>query len=176
MKLMILTVTTKLMRIMCFGESIGIRTHNHSVRKWTLIHLVKLTKWLSCVMGTLSVWCIWLHVVIISLTSFSVSLHSLVLKLQIEYLLWSSSSLTFSQIIECRFTLKLEHDMIITCSQMHHTDKYFHHSSILWSVWLKGWVFVYELCGCGFKSCCSQLNFKNGTCLEQGFRWNSGKL
>ena len=28
-------------------------------------------------------------------------------------------------------------------------------------VWLNGWVFVYERKGCGFKSCCSHLNFLN---------------
>ena len=28
-------------------------------------------------------------------------------------------------------------------------------------VWLNGWVFVYELSGCGFKSYCSNLNFLN---------------
>ena len=27
-------------------------------------------------------------------------------------------------------------------------------SSIIWSVWPNGWVFVYELSGCGFESCC----------------------
>ena len=25
-------------------------------------------------------------------------------------------------------------------------------------VWLNGWVFIYKLSGCGFKSCCSHLN------------------
>ena len=30
----------------------GIRTCNHLVRKWTLNHLTKLTKWLSCVLST----------------------------------------------------------------------------------------------------------------------------
>ena len=29
------------------------------------------------------------------------------------------------------------------------------HSSIIWPVWLNGWVFVYKLIGCGFKSSCS---------------------
>ena len=29
-----------------------IQTHNHLVRKWTLSHLVKLAKWLSCVVST----------------------------------------------------------------------------------------------------------------------------
>ena len=28
-------------------------------------------------------------------------------------------------------------------------------------VWLNGWVFIYKLSGCGFKSCCSNLNFLN---------------
>ena len=35
-------------------------------------------------------------------------------------------------------------------SQMHHTDEYSQHSSIIWPVWLNGWVFVHELSGCGF--------------------------
>ena len=32
------------------------------------------------------------------------------------------------------------------------------HSSVNWPVWLNGWVFVYELGGCGFESCGSQDN------------------
>ena len=38
--------------------------------------------------------------------------------------------------VECRFTLKLICDMIITYRQMHRTDKYSQHGSILWPVWL----------------------------------------
>ena len=53
--------------------------------------------------------------------------------------------------IEFGFTLKRVRDMIITYSQMHRTDKYSQHSSIIWPVWLNGWVFVYELSGCGFE-------------------------
>ena len=30
-----------------------------------------------------------------------------------------------------------------------------------WPVWLHGWVFVYELSGCGFDSCCSRLKFSS---------------
>ena len=41
---------------------------------------------------------------------------------------------------------------------MHCTDKYSQLSSIIWSVWPNGWVFVYELSGCGFESRCSHLN------------------
>ena len=37
-----------------------------------------------------------------------------------------------------RFTLKRVRDMIITYSQMHRTDKYSQHSSIIWPVWLNG--------------------------------------
>ena len=60
-------------------------------------------------------------------------------------------------ITECGFTLKRVRDMIKKYSQMHRTGKYSQHSSIIWPVWLNGWVFVYELSGCGFESSCSQI-------------------
>ena len=41
-------------------------------------------------------------------------------------------------------------------------------------VWPNGWVFVYELSGCGFESSCSHLNFKFRACFEQGLPWHSG--
>ena len=96
------------------------------------------------------------------------------LKLQIWRLLQARSSLTFRQTIECGFTLKLVRDMIITYSQMHHTDKYSQHSLIIWPAWLIGWVFVYELSGCGFECSCSHLNLRFCTCSEQGVPWHSG--
>ena len=37
----------------------------------------------------------------------------------------------------------------------HRTDKYSQLSLIIWPVWPSGWVFVYELCGCGIESRCS---------------------
>ena len=40
--------------------------------------------------------------------------------------------------IECGFTLKRVRDMTRTYSQMHHTDKYSEHSSIIWPVWPNG--------------------------------------
>ena len=40
---------------------------------------------------------------------------------------------------------------------MQSTDKYSEHSSIIWPVWLNGWVFVYELNGSGFEFSCSHL-------------------
>ena len=59
-------------------------------------------------------------------------------------------------------------------SKMHRTDKYSPHSSVIWLVWLNGWVFVYELSGCGFESSCSHLNFKFCVSFEQGVPWHSG--
>ena len=72
----------------------------------------------------------------------------------------SKEFLDIQATIECGFTLKRVRDMIRTYNQMHHTDKYSQHSSIIWPVWLNGWVFVYELSGCGFESSCSHLNFR----------------
>ena len=56
----------------------------------------------------------------------------------------------------------------VTYSKVHRTYEYSQHSLIICPVWLNGWVFVYELSGCGFKSCCSHLNFRYRTCFEQG--------
>ena len=47
--------------------------------------------------------------------------------------------------IQYGFTLKCLCGMTRTYSQMHRTDKYSQHSSIIWPVWLNVWVFVYEL-------------------------------
>ena len=117
----------------------------------------------------------WLYVLIVSRTHFRVNVHSIVCLIVKELLAWSrrhiwslrqvtarrseSRCSHWSLPIECIFTLKLTHDMIITYNQMHRTDKYSQHSSIIWPVWLNGWVFVYELSGCGFKSSCSHLTF-----------------
>ena len=40
------------------------------------------------------------------------------------------------------------------------TDNYSQHSSMIWSVWPNGWVFVYELSRWRFESRCSHLNFR----------------
>ena len=95
------------------------------------------------------------------------------LKIQIRRLPRARSSLAFRQTIKWEFTLKPVRDMIITYSQMDRTDKYSQNSSIIWPVWLNGWVFVYELNGCGFKPRCCHLNFRYGTCFEQGVLWHS---
>ena len=63
--------------------------------------------------------------------------------------------------------------MIITYSQMHRTHKNSQHSSIIWSIWLTGWVFVYKLKSCGFKSRFCHLNFRYHDCFMQGVPWHS---
>ena len=85
----------------------------------------------------------------------------------------SKGFLDIQTTIECGFTLKRVRDMTRTYSQMHRTDKYSEHSSIIWPVWLNGWVFVYELSGCRFDSSCSHLNFTFPVCFEQGVPWHS---
>ena len=41
-------------------------------------------------------------------------------------------------------------------------------------VWLNGWVFVYDLSGCGFESSCSHINFRFCACFEQWVPWHLG--
>ena len=137
-----------------------IRTHNHLVRKRTLNYLANLAKWLSC----LRTKCLWVRITLPSL------------KLQMWRLLPARSSLTFRQTMECGFILKLVRNMIITYSQMHRTDKYSQHSSIIWPNWLNGWLFVYELIGNRFESRCRHLNLRYSTGFEQAVPWHSAKL
>ena len=84
------------------GDSNGIRTHNHLVRKQTLNHLTKLSKSLSFRLRTKWLW-VWMPL--------------LSLKPRIWRLLRARSSLTFRKTVECRFILKLVPDMIITYSK-----------------------------------------------------------
>ena len=58
---------------------------------------------------------------------------------------------------------------------MHRTDKYSQHISIIWPAGLYGWVFIFELIGCGSHSHCSHLNFRYHACFGQGVPWHSGK-
>ena len=50
----------------------------------------------------------------------------------------SKEFLDIQTTIECGFTLKRVRDMKRTYSQMHRTDKYSEHSSIIWPVWPNG--------------------------------------
>ena len=122
----------------------------------------------------LSVRCIWLYVLIMSRTRFRVNPHSVWFQSESTLLTLNVKFLDIQATIECGFTLKRVRDMMRTYSQMHRTDKYSQHSSIIWPVWLNGWVFVYELNGCGFESSCSHLNFRFRACFEQEVPWHSG--
>ena len=51
--------------------------------------------------------------------------------------------------------------------------QYSQHNSIIWLVWLNGWVLVYELSRCKFESGCCHLNFRYHACFEQGVPWHS---
>ena len=63
--------------------------------------------------------------------------------------------------------------MIKTYSQIHRTDKYSHHSSIIWPVWLNVWAYAYELSSSGLEFRCRQLNFRFRVCFKQGVSWHS---
>ena len=110
----------------------GTRTHNHLVRKRTLKYLTKLAKWWSCVTSTY----------------LCGSFDCMFLSYHVRVLQWMHT------VIHCGFPVKRVHEMIRTYSQMHCTDKYSQHNSIIWPVWLNAWVFVYKLSGCGFESRC----------------------
>ena len=62
----------------------------------------------------------------------------------------SKEFLDIQATIEYGFTLKRVQDMVRTYSQLHRTDKYSEHSSIIRSVWPNGCVFVYEQSGLGW--------------------------
>ena len=50
----------------------------------------------------------------------------------------SKEFLDIQATVECGFTVERVGDMIRTYSQMHRTDKYSQHSSIIWPGWLNG--------------------------------------
>ena len=53
---------------------------------------------------------------------------------------------------------------------VHHTHKFSQHSSITGPFCLNGWVFVYKLSGCEFKSCCShKLSYPNLNLIKTFF-------
>ena len=61
------------------------------------------------------------------------------LTLTSDYALASSKDfLGIQATIERGFTLKRVHDMIRTYSQLHRTDKYSEHNSVIWSIWSNG--------------------------------------
>ena len=128
----------------------------------------------------LSVRCIWLYVLIMSRTRFRVNPHSIFesrcshLNFRFRacfeqgvpwhsgnYRVWihSETRTWHDKNIQSKCTVQIS---------THNTAQSFG------QVWLNGWVFVYELNGCGFESRCSYLNFRFRACFEQGVPWHSG--
>ena len=83
------------------------------------------------------------------------------------------SSLTLKQLESVDSLWKRVRDITRTCSQMHRTDKYSEHSSIIWLVWPNGWEFVWELSGSRYYSSCSHITLRFGACFEQEVPWHS---
>ena len=147
----------------------------------------------------LSVQCISVYVVIMSHTSLRVNPHSIAC-LNVKELLalsrlhiWSlgdSNKIQNHNYLVCK--RKRNHlaklAKCLTCVVgtsvqciwvcYYHVTHKFQSEFTLYSVpvWLNGWVFIYELSGCGFESRCCHFNFKYGACFEQGVPWHSGKL
>ena len=100
------------------------------------------------------------------------------LKLQISCLLQAKSSLTFRQLqsVDSLWnTYMTWQEHTVKCNiqiSIHNTAQSF--GKTVRSVWLNGWVFIYEISGCGLKSCCSHSNFRFHACFEQGVCWHSG--
>ena len=70
--------------------------------------------------------------------------------------------------IDCGFMLKLVRYRIRTYSQIHRTDKYSEHSSVIWPVEPSGWESVYEISHSTFESICIFLDFILHPGFEQG--------
>ena len=147
-------------------------THNHLAHKQKLNYLAKLATWLNG-LSVLSVLAKWLSVGLWTKWLWvQVQLQSL--KFQISRLVPVRSSLTFRHLQSCGFPLKHVRDTMRTHSQMHRTDKYSQHSSIILPVWLNGWVFIYELSDCRIELRCCHLKFRYCTCFEQRVPWHLG--
>ena len=123
-----------------------------------LNHLVSLAKCLSVCLGTKLSWVRvrWSHLEYRFRACFE------------QRFLWNSGN------YRCGFTLKRVRDMTRTYSQMHHTDKYSQHSSIIWPVWRNDWVLVYKLSGYRFESSWRHLNCRFHARFEQVVSWHWG--
>ena len=76
---------------------------------------------------------------------------------------------------KCGCSQKRVREMIRRYNKKLPIDKYSQHRSILWPVWLNGWVFIYKLSSCGFESrCIDYYKFRYCACFEQGVPWHSG--
>ena len=106
-------------------------------------------------------------------TYLAVSLSPIAVIENIDFLHVSSKAfLNIQATLECGFTLKRVRDMIWTYNQMQRTNKYSQHGSFIKRIWLNGWVFLYEVSGCGFEFRCNHLKFRFPACFEQGVPWH----
>ena len=142
----------------------GTWTHNHLVYKQTLNHLAKLAKWLRCFVST------YLSGAFNCMLLCHIHVPEWIFTL---YLPECQGTLTQNRRM-CGFTLKYICDMIRTYSEMCCTDMYLQHRSIIWVVWLNGWVFGYKLSGCGLKYCWGQLgccSLKYWKMIDNNWLW-----
>ena len=99
----------------------------------------------------LYVWWIWLYVLTMPRTCFRVNPHSINTSLTFRHLwhphrVWiHSEARTWHDQNTVKYTIQI----VLTSH------------SIIWPVWLNGWVFVFELNGCGSESICTSLISKS---------------
>ena len=142
--------------IWSLGESNEVWTQNHLTGKWTLNNSSKLAKSLSFVVST------YLYGTFdCMLLSCQVSFSEWI------YTLW----LPECQGTPCSKQASTWHD--ITYRVIHRTNDCPKRSSIIWLIWLNGWVFACRVSGCGFKSAYCYLNFRYRVCFEQGVHLHS---
>ena len=158
-------------------DSNEIRTQNSLVRKQTLNHLAKLVKWLSCVVSTYLYGAFdgMYYYVTYAIQSESTHYSCLNVKEIFDWNRRNISSLSDSNGIQTHHHLvhkwTLNHLAklakcwavlwVLICTvhltvcviqiQMHCTDKYSQHNSIICPVCLNGWVLAYKLIGWGFE-------------------------
>ena len=79
---------------------------------------------------------------------------------------WNEFFVIFKILSGCNGTRT--HNPLLRKTILNHLAKPFR------SVWLNGWLLLYELRGCGFESRCSHLNFRFRACFEKGVLSHSG--
>ena len=125
----------------------------------------------------LSVRYIWLYVIVMSSKLSRMNLHSMVAWMSRNSLLETSISQQRVPWHSGNYRVYIYseastwHD--ITYRVIHRTNDCPKRSSIIWLIWLNGWVFACRVSGCGFKSAYCYLNFRYRVCFEQGVHLHS---
>ena len=136
--------------IWILSDSNVIRTHNHLVRKRTLNHLAKLAKWLNCVVSTFLYGAF--DCMLLSQLDHLPSLADVALTSSKEFL-----DIQANYRVRIHSETRTWHDNKVQSNAPYR--QYSQHNSIIWPVWLNGWVFLYKLSSCGFESCCCHLKW-----------------